>query len=130
LRSEIIRNPLSPFRPRFADGVLLAFLLTLTILSLKLIPSGVEGSSLTVKTSDTVYEISLEDEAVHTIEGPLGEAALVVRDGEATLRNAPCPLKICEAMGPISRSGEVILCLPNRIYIRVVGREEVDAVSR
>ena len=62
--------------------------------------------------------------------GPLGKAVIVVGDGRARLENAPCPLKICEAMGPVEKAGDVIICLPNRIYIRVEGKEEVDAVSR
>jgi hypothetical protein len=109
---------------------LLVLLAAVTILSPKLIPAGVAGDTLVIRTSDSVYEINLEDERSHVIDGHMGKAILVIRDGKASLSNAPCPLKICEAMGPISRSGDVILCLPNRIYIRVAGSEEVDAVSR
>jgi hypothetical protein len=128
--SEIINSSISLLRPRLTDGILLALLLALTIFSPKLIPARIAGDTLVIKTSDSVYEISFKDEGSHVIDGHAGQATLVVKNGEAFLRNAPCPLKICEAMGPVSRSGEVILCLPNRIYIRVTGEEEVDAISR
>ena len=117
-------------RPRLADGALLVLLVVLTVLSPRLIPAGLAGETILVRTSESVYEISLKDEGPHSIKGPLGEAVLMVRDGKAWLQNAPCPFKICEAMGPVSRSGDVILCLPNRIHIRVAGSEGVDAVSR
>jgi hypothetical protein len=130
LRSETNYIPAHLTRPRLADGALLVLLAVLTIFSPRFIPAGTLGDILTIKTSDSVYEINLKDEGAYTIDGYLGRAVLVIKDGEARLQSAPCPLKICEAMGPISRSGEVILCLPNRIYIRMNGREIVDAVSR
>ena len=112
------------------DAALLLILVAFTVLSHRLFPAGHTGETLHIRTSGSFYEISLEDEGEHTIKGPLGRAVLVVRDGKAWLRNAPCPLKICEGMGPVSRSGEVILCLPNRIQIRVAGSGGVDAISR
>ena len=112
------------------DAALLLVLVALTAVSLRLVPVGPAGDALVIRTSGSVYEISFEDEGEHSINGPLGQAVLVVRDGKAWLQNAPCPLKICEGMGPISKAGELILCLPNRIHIRVTGGDEVDAVSR
>jgi heptaprenyl diphosphate synthase len=116
-------------RPRFADGFLLALLAVLTIFSPLLVPAGVEGDRLIVKTDSSVHEFSLKKNGEYTIEGSLGKAVLVVDDGKASLHNAPCPLKICEAMGPVSRSGEVIICIPNKIFIKVAGKEELDAIA-
>lgn len=130
MESSIRDTSQNLLRPRFADGALFILLLVLTVLSPGLIPAGIAGDTLVIKTTYSTYEISLKEEGSHVIEGPLGQAILVVKDGKAFLRNAPCPLKICEAMGPVSRSGDIILCLPNRIYIKVAGREVVDAVSR
>jgi hypothetical protein len=77
-----------------------------------------------------IARIPLDIDGRYPVIGPLGTAFLVVERGHAHLENAPCPLKICEAMGSIDRSGELIVCLPNRIVIKVDGPEEVDAVSR
>ncbi len=74
--------------------------------------------------------ISLKKDATHIVKGPLGAAKIIIEDGYARMENAPCPLKICEAMGPIKNAGETILCLPNRISIRVTGGWGLDAVSR
>ena len=126
MRSEIALN----HRPRVADGILLVLLILLTAFSPRFLPAGSVGEVLTVRTSDSITEISLDADGRHPVSGPLGTAFLVVEKGSAHLENAPCPLKICEAMGSIDRSGEVIVCLPNRIVVRVLGPEEVDAVSR
>ena len=128
MRYEISITPLS--RPRIADGLLLVLLIILTAFSPKFLPAGVVGEVLTIRTPDSNTEISLGIDGRHPVSGPLGTAFLVVEDGRAHLENAPCPLKICEVMGPIDRSGQVIVCLPNRIVIKVSGQEEVDAVSR
>jgi hypothetical protein len=112
------------------DAALLLVLAALTAFSLRLIPVGSDGDTLIVRTYESMYGISLKDEGEYPVQGTLGQAVLVVRDGEAWLRNAPCPLKICEGMGPVSKAGEIILCLPNRIQILVSGEVDVDAVSR
>ena len=128
MRSEISITPLS--RPRIADGLLLVLLIILTALSPRFLPAGSIGELIAVKTPDSITEISLKVDGRHPVSGPLGTAWLVVEKGRAHLENAPCPLKICETMGPIEKSGEVIVCLPNRIFVKVSGPEEMDAVSR
>ena len=117
-------------RPRLADGILLVLLISLTVFSPRFLPAGSVGELLTVRTPASITEIPLNVDGRHPVSGPLGTAFLVVQKGRAHLENAPCPLKICEAMGSIDRGGQVIVCLPNRIVIKVSGPEEVDAVSR
>jgi len=124
----VIRQPST--HPRIADGLLLVLLIILTAFSPRFLPAGAVGEVLTIRTPDFNTEIPLDIDGRHPVSGPLGTAFLVVEDGRAHLENAPCPLKICEVMGPIDRSGQVIVCLPNRIVIKVSGQEEVDAVSR
>lgn len=60
-----------------------------------------------------------------------GKNLLVIHDGSATVTEASCPDKICVHQGPISRSGETITCLPNRVMVTVIGnkREGVDTVA-
>ena len=117
-------------RPRLADGILLVLLVTLTAFSPRFLPAGAVGELLTVQTPDIVREIPLNIDDHHPLTGPLGTANLVVEKGSARLENAPCPMKICEAMGSINRAGQAIVCLPNRIIVKVAGEEEIDAVSR
>ena len=50
-----------------------------------------------------------------------GSNILVVQDGMAWVSDANCPDKICMGMGKISRNGEFIACLPNRLIIVVEG---------
>ncbi len=61
-----------------------------------------------------------------------GTNELVIEDGEAYLLDASCPDLLCVHQGRIKYQGETIVCLPNRVVIKVIGGEEaeVDTVVR
>lgn len=48
-----------------------------------------------------------------------GSNTLHIAGGEAWVTDATCPDKVCEHMGKISREGEVIVCMPNKLTIRI-----------
>ena len=60
-----------------------------------------------------------------------GSNTLIVEDGEAWISEANCPDKLCMGFGKISKKGEIIVCLPNRLIVVIEGGEEaeVDAVA-
>lgn len=60
-----------------------------------------------------------------------GTNQLVIEDGQADMVWADCPDKLCVRQRAISREGESIICLPNKVVVSVVGGEEreVDAVT-
>ncbi|HBE87040.1 MAG TPA: hypothetical protein DDW53_19330, partial [Lachnoclostridium sp.] len=41
----------------------------------------------------------------------------------ASITEASCPDKVCVRTGKIHRSGELIVCLPNRVVITIEGEE-------
>lgn len=57
---------------------------------------------------------------------------LVIRDGSAYFTEASCPDKLCINQGRISRVGQELVCLPNRIIIKIGGKDdgEYDAVTQ
>ncbi len=58
-----------------------------------------------------------------------GSNILVVENGEAWVSEANCPDKVCMGMGKISRNGEFIACLPNRLLVVVEGAAEDSPVD-
>lgn len=50
---------------------------------------------------------------------------VTVREGAVFVTHATCEDKLCEKMGKISKDGQTVLCLPNRISVVISG--EVDA---
>ena len=70
-----------------------------------------------------------------SVEGEtVGEYPLSV-DAEiritARITEADCPRRLCMAHRPVSREGEVIVCLPHRVTVEVLGGRagEYDAVT-
>ena len=52
-----------------------------------------------------------------------GKNTVVIEAGEAYVREADCPDKICVGIGKISRDGETICCLPHRLILTIERRE-------
>ena len=71
----------------------------------------------------------LTDDGTFPLNG--GSNVLVISGGEAWVSEANCPDRICMGMGKISKSGEFIACLPNRLIITVeeTGAQSPDAVT-
>lgn len=66
------------------------------------------------------------------VAGPLGTTTVRVEPDGARVTDSPCPQRLCVAAGKISRSGEVVACLPNRVALRITAARaaDVDAVGR
>ena len=57
-----------------------------------------------------------------------GVTAEISKDG-VCITEAECADKSCVKRGRITKSGEIIVCVPNRIVIRLSGGGGIDAVS-
>lgn len=53
-----------------------------------------------------------------------GHNTLMIKDGKANMIQADCPDKLCVKQKPISRKGESIICLPNRVVVTIPGENE------
>jgi len=83
------------------------------------------GAKVVVEAQgEVIYTAPLMRDGKVGIDGPLGETELVIRNESASIAASPCPLKVCVGMGEVSRSGEVLACLPNGILVRIEGGEE------
>ena len=89
-----------------------------------------EGSVLNIYQEGTlVREIPLEVDTEFVIEGDY-ENVITVKDGKAAITKSDCPGTDCVHSGWIRDAGRSIVCLPNRVEIRVEGASEVDFVVR
>lgn len=70
-------------------------------------------------------EYPLDEDADVVLEGWTGGTnRLIIEDGEAKIKSASCPDKICASQHPISKTGETIICLPNKVVIKIIGKDE------
>ena len=89
-----------------------------------------EASSLAEITShgQVVKTVDLRHNQEFTIEGSNGSYNVItVENGKIAVTNASCPDHYCMKRG-FCNSGTEIVCLPNRMTIRFLGTQEIDAI--
>lgn len=69
------------------------------------------------------YAIDEEQEIPIVIDG-VTTNLLVIKDGVADMTEANCPDKLCVHQREISKSNEMIVCLPNKVVVEISGGEE------
>ena len=73
---------------------------------------------------ELVETLDLSKNQEVTISGPGGGVnRLVVEDGKIWCEEASCPDKVCIRQGKQSQDGGQIVCLPNRMFVKVTGDE-------
>lgn len=89
-----------------------------------------DGAIAVVTVNDEeIGRYSLSED--QTIELNGGTNTLVIKDGYADVTDADCPDKLCVSQKKISKNGESIICLPNKLVVSISGGEEseFDTVS-
>ena len=76
-----------------------------------------------------VKELSLDSDTEVVIEGEY-ENVVTVKDGKVAITKSDCPGTDCVHSGWIHGAGRSIVCLPNRVELRIEGASEVDFVVR
>ena len=76
---------------------------------------------------ETVKKVPLNENKNYTLEGT--SLTVSVCDGEIYVSASGCADHLCVKSGKISLVGKSIVCLPQRVIIRIVGDLDVDAVS-
>ena len=71
---------------------------------------------------DTTYDVKIDGKTTNTV---------VIKNHAVSVSYADCPDKICKNHKSISKSGETIVCLPNKVTVTVEGGEnEIDGVAK
>lgn len=68
---------------------------------------------------------------VRKVETRYGFVELAIEAGKAAVVNASCTHKTCIKLGPISRAGQHLVCIPSRVRITIsgAGAEKADTIS-
>lgn len=89
-----------------------------------------EGSMLSVyQEGALIKELSLDSDVEFVIEGEY-KNVITIKDGKAAITESDCPGTDCVHSGWIHEAGRSIVCLPNRVELRIEGTSEVDFVVR
>ena len=97
-------------------------------LSLWLLAPGEDASQVEIYSDGTLrYTLPLSVDQQMEIVSEYGTNVVTVKDGKVAVTQADCPDGYCMDRGFCS-SGAQIVCLPNRLVLKFVGEQTVDAV--
>ncbi|MBQ8622579.1 MAG: NusG domain II-containing protein [Oscillospiraceae bacterium] len=110
--------------------MLLAAVLAVCLgLSIPLLMPGEEASYAQIYSDgQLMHYVDLRvDQEFHITTYSGGTNTVTVKDGKIAVTEANCPDHYCMDRG-FCNSGAQIVCLPNRLVIRFVGEQPIDAV--
>lgn len=107
-------------------GLILAVCLGISVVLLQ--PGDTAGYAEISSQGEVLKTVDLRIGQEFTVTTPDGGVNTVtVRDGRIAVTHANCPDSYCMAKGFCNR-GTPIVCLPNRLVIRFLGEQVIDAV--
>lgn len=116
-----------------ADIILMIVIAGATVASLAALRfTATDGSTVLVQRDGTTqYKLDLSEPRTVNIEGAVGRVTVEIRDRSVAVTQADCPNHICMRTGWRSHAGEIIVCAPNKVLVRILGPRsgEIRAVT-
>lgn len=75
---------------------------------------------------NAVYKGLLSEDRKITIKATYGLVRIQIKGNKVAVVAAECPNRICVRAGWRSHTGESILCTPNELVIRILGKQDHD----
>lgn len=113
---------------KFGDYIIIIFVVLITFL---IAFSGkTDGDKVVIKIDgETVKTLDLGVDCEYDVLREYSNK-IIIKDGSVYIKESDCPDKTCVHIGKISKSGQVICCLPNKLVITVISdKTEVDVVT-
>lgn len=116
------------------DCFIIIILVIISLMPLGLvIPSNTEGElrKVIISVDGTEYktfELRAETDEKIRIEENGGINEIYVKEENVYMHDTNCTDRICVRQGKISKIGESIVCLPNRVFIEIKGEKESEYI--
>ncbi len=118
-------------RLKWGDFVIIAAVLALAAALTAWIALGTSDGQLYAEVwqDDVLVErVKLTDETDREIDLD-GHNVIVLAGKTARMESADCHDQVCVRTGTLTRAGQVAVCLPNRVILKIVGEmSEIDAI--
>lgn len=78
---------------------------------------------------ERIHIFPLTEDRIFTVDGEYRNV-ISIQSGKAAIIESNCPGTDCVHTGPISSAGRSIVCLPNRVEVRITAFDDVDFAVR
>lgn len=121
-------------RLSFQKGDIFAVLIVVCLIVLSgvlFLPRGeTENGNVEIyKAGERIYVFPLTEDRTFSVDGEYRNV-ISVKDGRVAIVESNCPGTDCVHTGWISAARRSIVCLPNRVEVRITSFDEVDFVVR
>lgn len=118
-------------RLKWGDCIIIGVVLLLAAALTALMAQNTAGGRLYAEVwqNDVLVErVALTEETDRTIDLD-GHNVIVLAGKTARVESADCNDQVCVRTGTLTRAGQVAVCLPNRVVLKLVGEMgEIDAI--
>lgn len=116
------------------DLIIIIVLIILSLMPIRLLISNNNSGDLKrviISVNGEEYEsLELKENLnkIIKIEEGLEINEIFINKGQVYMNHSNCTDKVCMRQGKISKIGESIVCLPNRVFIEIKGDEEGECI--
>ena len=120
------------------DKIIIIFVLVLAIGSyivFSFLIFGEQAESVEIYVNGTEYAtynlVEIKENKIIDIETELGHNLIEISNKGAKMIDASCPDKTDIKSGEITKPGQIIICVPNRVSVKIIGKSKsnVDKVT-
>lgn len=116
-------------KTKYWIAILAVVLIGSVAASFALLSPGEEAARAEIRSEGKVIRtVSLSVDQEFEIATATGRNVITVKDGKIAVTEASCPDHYCMDRG-FCAGGTEIVCLPNRLVIHFLGKQEVDGVA-
>ncbi len=109
--------------------IIIALLIISIVISLKF-KGGIAENAELIINDKLIKKINLKENAIHEFDLEDGKLVLRVENRKIGITENTCPEKICMHQGFLQNKGEIIVCVPNKIIIKLLGESEIDSITK
>ena len=113
------------------DKLLIVGLLVVALLCLGIVRyrAGRTDTVVVQVDGEEVIRASLAEDRRFWVDGPLHRTEIEIKDKRVRVVDSPCEKKICVRTGWIDKPYQTIVCVPNRVVIRLLGSNDSDKLD-
>ena len=116
---------------KWGDFVIIGVVLALAAAIAAVLALGVSGDQLYAEVwqdNELIERVELTESTDRTIDLD-GHNVIVLSGRTAAMQSADCRDQVCVRTGTLTHAGQVAVCLPNRVVLRITGEtSEIDAI--